>query len=276
MLPSTHQYLDSTLLPHVTHLETTGEFVAELRKSISGEVVRLSDTSIKSERFIAFILSLRNNWTNRIVSGVSLDDLLEYLDTIREYIPLLPEAEKLKIMKSIDTYQNKDFWYDAIVQMGIAPESIISSLLQYSKLQLWENVQELDNSTFVAYVLACDMAVRFTDKLKRSWDKNTLRESKEQLAEAFNALNIYWYSPLVQKTIESIEPKTTRTDLILQYSCLKNILDSFASFWEKSGHNPETSIRKGMEQYIKLISYIKDYMPHPSVLTGPASEWTLG
>lgn len=31
-----------------------------------------------------------------------------------------------------------------------------------------------------------------------------------------------------------------------------------------------------MEQYIKLISYIKDYMPHPSVLTGPASEWTLG
>jgi hypothetical protein len=74
------------------------------------------------------------------------------------------------------------------------------------------------------------MAVRFTDKIKRSGDKNTLRESKEQLAEAFNALNIYWHSPLVQKTIESIEPKTTRIDLTLQYSYLKNTLDSLASF----------------------------------------------
>lgn len=110
MVLSAHTYHDDSIfLPHVTHLETTGQFVAELRKSISGEVVKLSDTSIKSERFITFILSLRNNWTNRIISGVSLDDLLEYIDTIREYIPLLPEAEKVKIMKSIDTYQNKDF-----------------------------------------------------------------------------------------------------------------------------------------------------------------------
>lgn len=109
MILSAYPNHDNTQLPHVTHLETTGEFVAELRKSISEEVVKLSDTRIKSEKFIAFVLSLRNNWTNRIVSGVSLNDLLEYIDAIREYIPLLPEAEKVKIIKSIDTYQNKDF-----------------------------------------------------------------------------------------------------------------------------------------------------------------------
>lgn len=96
-------------LPEVTHLETTGEFVANLRKTIAENVASLSDNTIKSDRFITFILSLRNNWTKRIISGVSLHDLLLYIEGIREYMPLLPEDEKIKIMESIDRYKNKDF-----------------------------------------------------------------------------------------------------------------------------------------------------------------------
>jgi hypothetical protein len=270
-----------TDLPEVTHLETTGEFVANLRKTIAENVASLSDNTIKSDRFITFILSLRNNWTKRIISGVSLHDLLLYIEGIREYMPLLPEDEKIKIIESIDRYKNKDFWYDTIIQMGISPESIISSLLQYPnkekefKFRLSGSIPGMDNSTFVSYVLASDMSTRFTNKLKRNSDKDEIRESREQLAEAFNILNIYWHAPLVQKSIEEIESKNIKMNLFQQYIDLKNMIEWLASIWEESNYTLDSEIRRGMKQYYILVEDIKDYLPHPSVLTWPASEWTL-
>lgn len=115
--------------------------------------------------------------------------------------------------------------------MGISPESIISSLLQYPnkekefKFRLSGSIPGMDNSTFVAYVLASDMSARFTNKLKRNSDKDEIRESREQLAEAFNILNIYWHAPLVQKSIEEIESKNIKMNLSQQYIDLKNMIE---------------------------------------------------